>query len=187
MDTILVYRYPGNDTEAPVWTVRNGMDTTCAISLDQTLLTGSSGGFIQQWFSASQYAGIGYEWRYRYPFFDFGAPGVTKRVLELFAWFVMRQDTSVTIQYTWRQSARTYQKTLSKSVIIPSIGRYGTAVFGADTYNPADDERIVKIKIPVLGNGEQLQLEVFGTTGALGATFLGFTGLVDFGVYGREG
>jgi hypothetical protein len=187
VDTILVYRYPTSDSELPVWTVRTGMDTTCAVVVDQGLLTGSSNGRVQRWFSASQYAGVGYEWRYRYPFFDFGAPGVTKRVLELFAWFVIRQDTAVTLQYTWRQSTRTMRRTLAKSVTIPSLGRYGTAVFGLEAYNPADDERLVKVKIPVLGNGEQLQLEAFGTTGALGPTFLGFTGLVAFGGYGREG
>jgi len=191
-DTIIVYYYNQTD-QGPVnmWSIRKGTTETCALLLNKTVFTGSSTGYIRKWFNSSKYGSTGISWIYKYPFFNFGTQYQNKRVLECYAWFLLIGSETITFKTEWRGGGNNIQKTISKTISITdgSGSVYGTvtppaAVFGTSVYGGS--AILKKIKIPVIGNGEQLQFTVTGTTGSTGPIFLGLSGLVEYMEFSRS-
>lgn len=177
-DTILVYNYKHKDINEAKWVIRTGMSATCGAVLDASLYTGDDEGFINNWFSTSTYKETGYGWEYHIPFYDFEARGQYKRIVELYAHFRVRRETTITFQYNWKIGGNNTQKTLSR-VLGGSLTSYGTAVYGTDSYSTQDDIRVVQI--PIRGNGALLDLKLSGTTDVVGLDFLGVSGVVEYG------
>lgn len=192
-DTILIYRYPNTEEQLaglqPVWSVRDGKRHTAGLLFNRTFFTGGNDGYLRRWFLASQYNGTGFEWRYRFPYYNFGAQVQSKRVIECFLWFQMLGNETFTIQTRWRGGGGDFEKTLSKTIgPTSSAAVYGTSppagVYGTDYYGGG--ATWVKVKIPVYGNGEALQFEVSGTTGGTAPIFVGISGLVEFAAPSRS-
>lgn len=192
VDTILVYSLPRDEQEVNNWSIRNGFPSapTCALLFDKTLFTGAANGFVNKWFSSSTYAGTGINYTYRYPFYNFNSEAQGKRIIELYAWFLLIGPETVSFKTEWRNGGNNNQKTIAKTIsqatgdavygAAPGAGVYGTSYFSTA------QGILVKQKLPVYGNGDQLQLTMSGTTGNTGPQFLGFSGLVDFLGYDRS-
>lgn len=191
-DTIIVYRYDtdsqGNSLQA--WSIRTGTYQTCATFLEKAFYTGDNLGYVNAWFNSTSYNGIGVPWEYQYPFYNFGTQNQNKRVLECYLWFLLYDTEEITISTQWRNGGNNTQRTVNVSAsITDGLGSiYGTtappaAIYGTSIYGGGSLLR--KVKIPVYGNGEQLQFDISGTTGTTGPIFLGISGLVEFMGYSR--
>lgn len=186
VNTILVYNYRKAEKEGQhVWIVRTGMSATCATEYMGTLYTGNTTGYMQKWFTKSNYNGTGYNWIYRYPFYNFGTEAQNKRIVECFGYFLIRKNTTVNVRVTWRLGGNNITKTFTRTLVMNEGSLYGTARYGAAVYGTPGG-LLKKIKLPIVGNGEQVQIEISGTTDTLGPTFLGIGGLVEFGGYSRS-
>lgn len=187
VDTILVYRYPSNDLEAPVWSIKKGHSATCAVvdNEQQTLYTGDTDGYLNKWFANSQYNATAPNWVYEYPWFDFKAPSQVKQLRELTAWLELKESASVTIRTQWRDGSRVLSKSYSKTITLPDTGAtYGTALYGVSSFGASTVQ--IPIKVPIFGNGEMIKLSIQGNVGANGPAFLGFSGLVEYGKPARS-
>lgn len=184
VNTILVYKYPSNQqdpNQTAVWSIRKNMSTTCALVNDATLYTGTSEGRVRKWFNTSTYAGTGINWRYLYPFFNFGTPFQRKRILNCRAIFLVREDTSVTIKYRWRQSDDFKTKTtFAKTISTDGESLFGASVYGTGLY-ASGEGKLAYVPFEVFGEGGQCQFDISGTTEDVGPIFLGIEGFVEYG------
>ncbi len=189
VNRVIVLKLPDNPEDPrdqPVYTLRKGMNASVAMMFNTDLYTGTTNGYVRKWFGASTYAGTGHEWKYKHPFFNFGTQFQNKRIDELFAWFLATEDFTLNFKSQWRGGGNNITKSKSIPVVTgASNAKYGTAVYGQSKY-ASSSNRLTKVKIPVIGNGEQLQLTVSGTTGTRGPTFLGYSGLVEYGSFSRS-
>ena len=178
VDTILVYNYRHKDINEPKWIIRKNMDATCGVVKDADFYTGDGSGYLNVWFGSSKYKEVAYPWEYHIPFYDFGQRGQYKRIVELFAHFRVRRETTITFEYSWKiggnNTRRTTDRTLSGSLVV-----YGTAVYGTSQYSTSDAIRV--IKIPVVGNGALFDLTLTGTNGDVGLDFIGVSGVAEYG------
>ena len=184
-DTIIVYHYPMDQKESASWIIRKNTTQTAGIVLNKELLTGDNAGYINQWFNSSKYDTTGINWIYRNHYYNFNSQAQEKQVLELFAWFLMYGPETMSFTTRWRGGGNNTEKTVSKTVELDSAtgSVFGAiappaAVFGDSTFG--EGAVLKKVKIDVLGNGEQLQLEVSGTTSDTGPIFLGYSGWVEY-------
>ena len=186
VNRILVYRYSSDGTAEPAWSVRTGMNTTCAVVANETLYTGTNGGYLEEWGSSSQYNGTGMAWRIRYPFYGFGDVVTNKRILEAKAWIKCKEDTTITVKNRWRHSDTFNIKTTqTQTATIADQEQYGTAIFGTASY--ADQSGALKVvPFEVRGYGSQIQIDVSGLTNETGVEFLGITGLYETGSPNRS-
>lgn len=184
---ILVYNYRQDGNQA--WSVRTNTADGCAVVIDNDLYTGMENSeFVHKWFNSSSYNGTGINWTYTYPFYNFDTQNQNKRVVDLYLWMFLGRTTTFTFSYTWRnggnESTKTYSKTIDLADSTESI--WGSFVWGTGSYGGGDDGVLVKIKLPVYGNGEQLQLSFTGTTETLGPVFVGGSGLVEYMGFDRS-
>lgn len=192
VDTILVYSLPRDEGETNVWSIRNGFPQapSCGIEYSDYLLTGAQNGYVNKWFSASDYAGTGFSYEYRYPYFNYGSQFQYKELVQLNAWFLLYGSESITFEQTWRGGGNENSLSVTRTVAPDSdLSYYGAvsppaAVFGTDYFNAG--EELVMEQLLTRGNGLQVQLSISGTTGSTGPIFLGFSGLVRYGKYARD-
>ncbi len=183
-DTILVYRYRTDDqigTQQAFWTVRKNAPTIAGLAGDKRLFTGTSDGYVNEWFGVSTYNGTGINFNYCYAPHGFGNPAQIKQVKQMYAWFKIREDINITVKTRWQNSRLWNQSTnLSKRIAVGDLPLYNAAVFGAEEYGESGGQlRMVPLR--PYGGGNQLEVEIAGTTGATGIEFLGITGFVEFG------
>lgn len=186
VDKVLVYKYDSDNQKQPLWTVRTGMDITAAHVYEGTLYTGTSDSHLDTWFNHSQYDGTGYNWVYRYPYFDFGTANQYKRITDLDLYFKLRANQTVTVKTKWRMGGNDIQKSYSKTITVPSDTTWDNFNWDEASWASESGGTLKRIRIPVIGNGEQFQLEVSGTTASTGITFLGAKGIVEFGDFIRR-
>jgi hypothetical protein len=190
-DTILVYYYNVDAQGQPInaWSVRTGATNTCGLLYDKTFYTGSSTGYINLWFTTSGYNGVGYSYIYQYPFYGFGTQYQNKRILECYVWLLVVGTETVTLKTEWRGGGNNTIQSVGRTTTITSTGGiYGTTappggVYGTSVYG--NGTLMKKIRVPVIGNGEQLQFTFSGTTGSTAPIFLGISGLVEYMAYSR--
>lgn len=183
---ILVYNYRKDGNEA--WSVKTGFNESCATVFNDQLFTGSRNTqYINKWFASSSKSGTGINWTYTYPYFNFQTQNQNKRIIELYAWFILNREETITFSYSWRNGGNTSTRSFSRTLTIPdaSSSIYGTAVYGTAIYGGGEGT-LVKVKLPVMGNGDQLQLSFEGTTGTSGPVFIGCSGLVEYMGYDRS-
>ncbi len=179
VDTILVYYY--EDPQQPgSWSVRTGTNQSCPlmVNTENIFLTGDYSGYVNKWFTSSQYGTTGYTFEYQYPWFDFGAKSQIKRVKELYAWFLNAAPQQTYFTSEWRRGGNNIVRSQTIDVGQNTIATYGSAVFGVDVYG---DTPLVVAKLPIPGNGEQFRFTISGQTTLDGPEFLGLTGLVEYG------
>lgn len=185
---ILVYSYYTGPDGQPVnaWSVRKGSIQTCSVLFNRTLFTGDSSGYVNSWFSTSAYAGTGINYIYEYPNFNFGTQAQNKKINECYLHFILNGDETITFETHWRGGGNDTRKVISVPMeLAGGVAAYGTAVFGSDIYQGSGI--YFKARVPVLGNGEQLQYKISGTTEtASGPIFLGISGLVEYLDYSRH-
>lgn len=178
VDTILVcsYRTPGQY----VWSVRRGHSARCALYADGLFYTGATDGYIDKWFTSSQYRGIGFQWVYRYPFHSFGKQTRVKRINRAHALFQLRGSSTVTIKGEWALGGNDTRQSQSKTKPLSTGSVYGVAVYGVDHF--AITGGLIKHQyFNVLGNGLMWQCEVSGTTTDVAPDFLGIYGHYEMG------
>lgn len=192
-DTILVYSYKAvNGVKGDAWSVRKNTTNTCGLVYKNRFFTGSNDGYMREWHSSNTYAGTSINWKYAYPFFNFGAQAQNKKINECYAWFLLNGTQTISVKYEWRGGGNNTQNTVTKTEtlasgsaavfgsVAPPAGVYGTSFYGDGTI-------LKKFRIPVLGNGEQLQFTVTGNTSdSSGPIFLGISGLVEYMGYSRR-
>lgn len=181
-DTVLVYHYNTDPQGNPVnaWSVRTGYSPTSAVIYNKTFYSGNSTGYVNQWFGSSNYNGTGYNYIYRYPFFNFGTQAQNKRVVECYIWLKLFGNESFTVTTEWRGGGNNTRRSVAVVPTLPSgIGVYGTGIYGTSIYGSSAGV-FKKVRVPVLGNGEQLQISISGTTSNNGPIILGVSGLVEY-------
>jgi hypothetical protein len=184
VNKILVYRYPLATDEPGAWSIRTGIEANVPLlTPDDKFLLGNYSGDVYQFFGDSTYAGEPMSWRYRFPFHHFDVPLQSKRIVDCFAWFLSPTPQSITFRSEWRGGGAHSVTTVTKTISPYRGATYGTTVPPAATYgaNFYNDIPLMKVRVPVRGNGEQLRLEISGETSATGGPiFIGFTGLVEY-------
>lgn len=196
-DSALVYKYAlskGNslsdlisgqaqkNSDPTGWSIRSGLHLTAGMVFDRKLYTGSSDGYFQKWFDSSKYNTDGFTWRYRFPYYDFGALSNLKAVKELFIWLVNPSEFDLNVTYRWRNGTRGITKTITKTIPAGGGGVYGETSPPAMLWGTGlwSESQLTKVKIPIWGTGERFQLEISGQTSDAGIEFLGVTGLVEY-------
>lgn len=183
IDVILVYRYFTEQDDAPLWTKKTSLEANCAVSFDNRLFTGDSVGDISEWFNTSSYKGETVNWKYTYPYYDFESLAQNKRIHDLYGWFFSITNQQIDVTARWEQSRGSRSRTYTIDVLKGGGVTYGSGVYNIDLYSESLGA-VVKAKLPVRGNGQRVQLEVEGTSTAT-PTFLGLTGIVEFGYNSR--
>lgn len=188
-DKIIVYRYPVLPDELPVFSVRTNVDHTAAVVLNREFFTGSQDGYIHKWFNSATYNGTGIPWLYKYPSITFDNALVTKQVLDLFAWFIIYENETIFCESQWKGGGNNTTRSVSKNLNLTGGGStYDTAAPPAAVYDVSEYSagfELRALKIPILGNGQLLDLTFSGTTQGFGPIFLGISGLVDYGQMAR--
>lgn len=185
-DTIIQYHYERTVEGELVnsWAIRKNIRPTAAVLYNSRFFTGDTSGYINEWHNTSTYAGDAVSWRFQYPYFNFSTQAQNKRVVEAAAWFILRGEEAVTITTQWRGGGNNTIKAMPKTVgpengAVPIFGSAPpAAVFGQSYYG--SEGTLVKVKFPVYGNGEQLQLTFAGSVSEVGPVFLGVSGLVEY-------
>jgi uncharacterized protein YbaR (Trm112 family) len=184
VDTILVYNYRNAEQGENIWTVRKNMTARCGLHYDRYFYTGGTDGYVDQWFTVSTYRGTGYNWVYRYPYFNFRDQTRTKRIFNAFAIFSFRGSQAVTLKSTWKLGGNNTSQSYSKSEEFEAGSTYGTAVYNGSYYSLGEGE-LVHEQFQVLGNGLMWQFETSGTTNTVGPDFLGVYGHLEIGDFNR--
>jgi hypothetical protein len=179
-DTALIYNYRNRHKGQDEWIIRSGFNATCGMVYDSKLYTGTSTGYIQKWFDATGYDGVGANWVYRFPWYSFGSQSQVKRILTAWLYLNVRVDELITVTTRWKYDGNEITKTISKTI----SGESGAVWDGAlwDNFNWSSGEgKSARVYFPVKGNGEMFQLELSGTTASLGPELLGARFKVLFG------
>jgi hypothetical protein len=183
VDTLIIYHYPVDEKETSTWTIRKNITECCSLILNKVLFTGDNKGNINKWFGSSKYKGISINWVFKNHYYNFNSQGQDKQILELFAWFLVYAPETVNFKYKWRNGGNDTGKTITKTIDVDSGSVYGTVsppagVYGQSVYGAG--AVLKKMKLPVFGNGEQLQFEISGNTGDTAPIFLGYSGWVEY-------
>lgn len=189
-DTIIVYHYDQN-SEGDIqntWSTKTiGFGTgesygACPLLYKTTFLTGDTAGFINTWFNTSTYNGVSVNWTYRYPYYNFGSQLTNKQLRECYAWFLASAEASLTFTAEWRGGGNNTKKSIP--ITLNSGGTtslWGSSFYDIGTYS--DGLVLRAVKIPVIGNGQQLRITL---QGSVGVVFLGLSGLVEYGKVNRN-
>lgn len=184
VDTILVYNYRNAEEGLHIWTTRTGMSARCGLYFDGNFYTGNTDGYVDKWFSVSSYRGTGYNWIYRYPFYNFEDQTRNKRVLNAFAIFALRGSETVTLKYEWTLGGNNARQTYSRTKTLTTGSTYDTATYDSSVY-AITSGLIRHEQFAVLGNGLMWQFECAGTTGTVAPDFLGVYGHLEIGDFNR--
>lgn len=184
VNTILVYNYRNADQGQHIWTVRTGMTARCGLYFENELYTGGTDGYVDQWFGVSNYRDVGYNWIYRYPYYNFEDQTRVKKIHNAFAIFALRGTETITLKYNWVLGGNSTSKSYSRTKQLSGSSVYGTAVYGSSAY-AITGGLIRHEQFQVLGNGLMWQFEANGTTGTVGPDFLGVYGHLEIGDFNR--
>jgi hypothetical protein len=185
VDTILVYNYRNADQGQHIWTTRTNMTARCGLYNNGRFFTGNTDGIVDEWFGVSSYRGVGYNWVYRYPYYNFEDQTRVKRILGANVIFNMRGSETITLKYEWVLGGNNARQSYSRTKTLTSGSSYGSAVYGSSVY--AISGGLLRHEpFQVLGNGLMWQFECSGTTGTVAPDFLGVYGHLDIGDFNRS-
>jgi hypothetical protein len=191
VDTILVLALPNDSSEDYIWSIRDGFPSPprCSLNFNRSFYTGDNLGQINTWFNSSTYNGVGYTYQFQYPYFNFNTQQQLKELTNLNAWFLILGPETVTIRQQWRGGGNNTVKSITKTIQASNTGAvYGeappAAIYGSSYYGLG--MALSMSKLPVCGNGTQLQLTLSGISGITAPVFLGFSGLVRLGQYSTD-
>ena len=168
-----------------VWSVLTDINYVKPIILrNGRVLSCTTDGTVVRLYNGSTHNGVQPSWVYRFPFLGFDSLLQNKTLRDLVAYFRARVPSTVTTDVSFRHSYGNKTSTITKSWK-SFLAIYNIDTFGEALYTRGSD-LLSKLKVPVRGNGQQIQIQLQGTLPTTGLTFLGCAGVVEYGKMSRE-